>query len=205
MPDPGRIPGVFFSPNSLFSSDNRKNPSGARPVLRKIHPPEAMRIVPLSDLFAEQLADLQHAETRVLQRLEDAMETCPPTDLRNVLLRCISETERYQRRLATIARDYPVVPRGHDRRPRRGEAVRVGGSHQNRLTAFAGGVPRISFQRSNRSEIPGYFFARHYARRLGDARAAELLTRTIEEKHGTKHILKMVARGRIDLEDVVAA
>jgi ferritin-like metal-binding protein YciE len=162
-----------------------------------------MRIIPLSELFAQQLAELHMAETRLLRRLEQAMESFPPIELRNILLRCISETERYQRRLEVIASDYPLTDRGDHRPARIGDARRA--SPSRRPAGADGNGPRLSLQRGGRSEIPAYFFARHYARRLGDTRAAELLTQSIEEKHGTKRILQMVACGRLHLDDLVAA
>ena len=153
----------------------------------------------LQDLFVHELKDLYSAEQQILQALPKMAGATEHERLRQAFEDHARVTRDQVRRLDMIADDLGIDLKGHKCKGIEGiikEGEDLIGSRTEPDVMDAGLIGAA--QRVEHYEIAGYGTARTFARRLGHARAAELLQQTLDEEGNTDQQLTQIAEDLVN-------
>ncbi|MET4105441.1 ferritin-like domain-containing protein [Hymenobacter sp. UYP22] len=140
----------------------------------------------LDDLFEMQLKDLYSAETQLVKALPLMAEKAKDGRLRAGFTKHLHETEKQVQRLERIGQALDLKLDGHTCKAMAGLIAEGQETMSERATDEVMDAALIAAaQRIEHYEISGYGTAAHYAKRLGQAEAAELLRQTLEEEQNT--------------------
>jgi ferritin-like metal-binding protein YciE len=153
----------------------------------------------LDDLFEMQLKDLYSAETQLLKALPLMAEKAKDGRLRAGFTKHLHETEKQVQRLETIGKALDLDLDGHTCKAMAGLIAEGQETMSERATDEVMDAALIAAaQRIEHYEISGYGTAAHYAQRLGNAQAAELLRLTLEEEQLTDTKLNDLAKNYLN-------
>ncbi len=155
-----------------------------------------MPFAALTDVFADQIADLYSAETQLLAALPRMAAAADDAQLHDALAAHLEETRHHVERLRHIVGEcrFPGVTRdceGMTGLLLEGEAVvRVPGAGQAKDVALIAAARRVEHY-----EIAGYSSARTIADELGFGDARDLLDETLSEETRADSVLSGIATG----------
>jgi ferritin-like metal-binding protein YciE len=153
----------------------------------------------LAELFEHELRDLYDAEHRLTEALPQMAEKASSAELKSAFERHLQETERHIERLQSVFEQMGVEP---DREKcdamagliKEGSNVLSADGDASVLDAAL----IAAAQRVEHYEIAAYGTAKAFARRLGNAYAAELLEQTLDEEKATDEKLTQIAESSVN-------
>ncbi len=162
-----------------------------------------MKLENLQKLFVHELKDLYSAENQLTEALPTMINAATDKDLRSAFTDHLAETKEHVARLETIFKSLDYAPGGH-------RCKGMAGLIEETKSALTD-VPEADdevrdalliagAQRVEHYEMAGYGIARAYAEQLGNRKAADLLTRSIEEEGRADRTLSHLAERRINFE-----
>jgi ferritin-like metal-binding protein YciE len=153
----------------------------------------------LDDLFELQLKDLYSAESQLVKALPMMAERAKDGRLRAGFTKHFKETEAQVQRLEKIGELLDIDLSGHTCKAMAGLIAEGQETMSERATDEVMDAALIAAaQRIEHYEISGYGTAAHYAERLGQAQAADLLRQTLEEEQLTDTKLNDLAKNYIN-------
>ncbi|MCB2410821.1 ferritin-like domain-containing protein [Hymenobacter lucidus] len=153
----------------------------------------------LDDLFEMQLKDLYSAENQLIKALPMMAEKAKDGRLRAGFTKHLHETEAQLKRLEKIGQALDLDLDGHTCKAMAGLIAEGQETMSERATDEVMDAALIAAaQRIEHYEISGYGTAAHYAERLGNSQAAELLRQTLEEEQLTDTKLNELAKNYIN-------
>jgi ferritin-like metal-binding protein YciE len=159
----------------------------------------ADKLETLDDLFEMQLKDLYSAENQLVTALPLMAQNAKDGRLRAGFTKHLRETEKQVQRLEQIGQDLGIELDGHTCKAMAGlvaegqELLSEDATDEVMDAALIAAAQRIEHY-----EIAGYGTAAHYAERLGNAQAADLLRQTLEEEQFTDTKLNDLAKNYIN-------
>jgi len=159
----------------------------------------ADKLETLDDLFEMQLKDLYSAENQLVTALPLMAQNAKDGRLRAGLTKHLHETEKQVQRLERIGKDLGIELGGHTCQAMAGLVAEGQDLLSEDATDEVLDAALIAAaQRIEHYEIAGYGTAAHYAERLGNAQAADLLRQTLEEEQFTDTKLNDLAKNYIN-------
>ncbi len=159
----------------------------------------ADKLETLDDLFELQLKDLYSAETQLVRALPLMAEKAKDGRLRASFTKHLHETEKQIQRLERIGDDLGLNLDGHSCRAMAGLITEGQETMSEQATPEVMDAALIAAaQRIEHYEIAGYGTAAHYAERLDNPAAADLLRQTLEEEQRTDTKLNDLAKNYLN-------
>jgi ferritin-like metal-binding protein YciE len=153
----------------------------------------------LDDLFEMQLKDLYSAESQLVKALPLMAEKAKDGRLQAGFSKHLHETQNQLERLEKIGQSLGIDLDGHTCKAMAGLIAEGQETMSERATAEVMDAALIAAaQRIEHYEISGYGTAAHYADRLGNTQAAELLRQTLEEEQLTDTKLNDLAKNYLN-------
>ena len=153
----------------------------------------------LDDLFEMQLKDLYSAENQLVTALPLMAQNAKDGRLRAGLTKHLHETEKQVQRLERIGQDLGIKLDGHTCKAMAGLVAEGKETMSEDATDEVMDAALIAAaQRIEHYEIAGYGTAAHYAERLGNTQAADLLRQTLEEEQLTDTKLNDLAKNYVN-------
>jgi ferritin-like metal-binding protein YciE len=155
-----------------------------------------MQLNSLTDVLAEQIADLRSAEQQLIQALPKMAGAANDADLRDAFTTHLDETRHHAERLEQVIRQLNVTVPSKECEAMRGlikegeEVVTAGGDPTARDTALIAAAQRVEHY-----EIAAYGTARTLAKELDFGDAASLLEDTLDEEGKADSLLSKIATG----------
>jgi ferritin-like metal-binding protein YciE len=157
----------------------------------------------LDDLFEMQLKDLYSAENQLVDALPLMAEKAKDGRLRAGFTKHLHETEKQIQRLEKIGEALDIDLDGHTCQAMEGLIAEGQETMSENATAEVMDAALIAAaQRIEHYEISGYGTAAHFAERLGNTEAAELLRQTLEEEQRTDTKLNDLAKNYLNQKAV---
>lgn len=159
----------------------------------------ADKLETLDDLFEMQLKDLYSAENQLVTALPLMAQNAKDGRLRAGLTKHLHETEKQVQRLERIGQDLGIKLDGHTCKAMAGLVAEGKETMSEDATDEVMDAALIAAaQRIEHYEIAGYGTAAHYAERLGNTQAADLLRQTLEEEQLTDTKLNDIAKNYVN-------
>ncbi len=160
-----------------------------------------MKLQSLSDLFVDELSDLHSAEKQLLKALPKMAKAATADELRHAFEGHHEQTKGHVERLESIFEKLDESPGGKKCRAMEG-LIAEGEEflHEDALDAVRDAGLIAIAQRVEHYEIAAYGTAATYARHLGDAKAEELLRKTLAEEAETDKKLTKLAESSINFK-----
>ena len=159
----------------------------------------AEKLETLDDLFEMQLKDLYSAENQLVTALPLMAQNAKDGRLRAGLTKHLHETEKQVQRLERIGQDLGIKLDGHTCKAMAGLVAEGKETMSEDATDEVMDAALIAAaQRIEHYEIAGYGTAAHYAERLGNTQAADLLRQTLEEEQLTDTKLNDIAKNYVN-------
>lgn len=159
----------------------------------------AEKLETLDDLFEMQLKDLYSAENQLVTALPLMAQNAKDGRLRAGLTKHLHETEKQVQRLERIGQDLGIKLDGHTCKAMAGLVAEGKETMSEDATDEVMDAALIAAaQRIEHYEIAGYGTAAHYAERLGNTQAADLLRQTLEEEQLTDTKLNDLAKNYVN-------
>jgi ferritin-like metal-binding protein YciE len=153
----------------------------------------------LDDLFEMQLKDLYSAESQLVKALPLMAEKAKDGRLRAGFTKHLKETETQVQRLEKIGKLLDIDLGGHTCKAMAGLIAEGQETMSERATEEVMDAALIAAaQRIEHYEISGYGTAAHFAERLGQEKAADLLRQTLDEEQLTDTKLNDLAKNYIN-------
>jgi len=155
-----------------------------------------MQLNSLTDVLAEQIADLRSAEQQLTQALPKMAEAANDGGLRDAFTNHLDETRRHAERLEQVIPTLNVTVPAKECEAMRGlikegeEIIGAGGDPTARDTALIAAAQRVEHY-----EIAAYGTARTLAQELDLGQAAGLLEETLDEESKADSLLNKLATG----------
>lgn len=157
----------------------------------------------LDDLFEMQLKDLYSAENQLVEALPMMAERAKDGRLRAGFTKHLHETEKQIERLEKIGEALEIDLSGHTCKAMKGLIAEGQETMSENATDEVMDAALIAAaQRIEHYEISGYGTAAHFAERLGNTQAAELLRQTLDEEQLTDTKLNDLAKNYINQKAV---
>ena len=153
----------------------------------------------LDDLFEMQLKDLYSAENQLVEALPMMAERAKEGRLRAGFTKHLHETEKQIERLEKIGEALEIDLSGHTCKAMKGLIAEGQETMSENATDEVMDAALIAAaQRIEHYEISGYGTAAHFAERLGNTQAAELLRQTLDEEQLTDTKLNDLAKNYLN-------
>jgi ferritin-like metal-binding protein YciE len=153
----------------------------------------------LDDLFEMQLKDLYSAENQLVKALPLMAEKAKDARLQAGFNRHLHETEKQVERLEKIGKAMGIDLEGHTYKAMAGLIAEGQETMSERATEEVMDAALIAAaQRIEHYEISGYGTAAHFAERLGNTQAADLLRQTLDEEQLTDTKLNDLAKNYLN-------
>ena len=159
----------------------------------------------LEDLLLEQLKDLYHAETQLIEALPKMAAGAKNAELKKAFQSHLTETKTQKTRLEKVFREL-----GHEPEAVKCEAME-GLLAEGDEVLNATGDPRVkdaaliaAAQRVEHYEMAGYGCVRTFAQTLGHDSVADLLQQTLDEEAAADDKLTEVAEGLVNPKEAQA-
>jgi ferritin-like metal-binding protein YciE len=155
-----------------------------------------MQFNSLTDVLAEQIADLRSAEQQLIQALPKMADAANDPDLRDAFTTHLDETRHHAERLERVIPALNVTVPAKECEAMRGlvkegeEVISAGGDPTARDTALIAAAQRVEHY-----EIAAYGTARTLAQELDLGDAADLLEDTLDEERKADSLLNKLATG----------
>jgi ferritin-like metal-binding protein YciE len=155
-----------------------------------------MQLNSLTDVLAEQIADLRSAEQQLIQALPKMAGAANDADLRDAFTTHLDETRHHAERLEQVIGQLNVTVPSKECEAMRGlikegeEVISAGGDPTARDTALIAAAQRVEHY-----EIAAYGTARTLAKELDFGDAASLLEDTLDEEGKADSLLSKIATG----------
>jgi ferritin-like metal-binding protein YciE len=155
----------------------------------------------LQDLFVDQLRDLYNAENQLLKALPRMAKASSHEDLAAAFEEHTEQTREHVERLKKIFDKLGKKPSGKVCKAMKGlieegkEALEEDAEPEVLDAALIAAAQRVEHY-----EIAGYGTVRAYAELLGDAQAAKILQRTLDEEGQTDKKLTQLAESMINVD-----
>ncbi|MFL6049143.1 MAG: ferritin-like domain-containing protein, partial [Gaiellales bacterium] len=155
-----------------------------------------MQFNSLTDVLAEQIADLRSAEQQLIQALPKMAGAANDPDLRDAFTTHLDETRHHAERLERVIPALSVTVPAKECEAMRGlvkegeEVISAGGDPTARDTALIAAAQRVEHY-----EIAAYGTARTLAQELDLGDAADLLEDTLDEERKADSLLNKLATG----------
>jgi ferritin-like metal-binding protein YciE len=157
----------------------------------------------LEDLFEMQLKDLYSAENQLVEALPLMAEKAKDGRLRAGFTKHLRETEKQIERLEKIGETMDIDLDGHTCQAMEGLIAEGQETMSENATDEVMDAALIAAaQRIEHYEISGYGTAAHFAERLGNSQAAELLRQTLDEEQLTDTKLNDLAKNYLNQKAV---
>ena len=161
----------------------------------------------LHDMYVEHLKDVYSAETQITKALPKIIQTVTSSELKKALEKHLKETENQVSRIEQIFQSLDASPRGKKCVGMEGvleegkEAMaEVYASPDLMDSALIGGCQKVE-----NYEICAYTDLIHMAELLGDDKAVDLLTQTLQEEEAADQKLAELSENIITPEAIHAA
>jgi ferritin-like metal-binding protein YciE len=137
----------------------------------------------LRDLYVEQLKDLYDAEQQLIKALPGMARAASSEDLKAAFEEHLGKTRQHAQRIEIIFEQMGEKVEGKRCKAMEG-LVKEGGEviDEDMTAAIKDAALIAAAQRVEHHEIAGYGCVHAYATRLGEANAADLLAKTLEEE-----------------------
>src|SRR3954451_17639315 len=155
-----------------------------------------MQLNSLTDVLAEQIADLRSAEQQLTQALPKMAEAANDGGLRDAFMNHLDETRRHAERLEQVIPTLNVTVPAKECEAMRGlikegeEIIGAEGDPTARDTALIAAAQRVEHY-----EIAAYGTARTLAQELDLGAARDLLDQTLDEESNADKLLTQIATG----------
>lgn len=151
----------------------------------------------LKELLVENLQDLLHAETQLVQALPKMAEAAHHPKLKEALEKHLAQTEGHVERLNSAfefldAKAQPKACKGMQGLIEEGEETISEGEEKDDLGADLALI--AAAQKVEHYEISGYGTARCLARQIGEREVATLLSRTLGEEESSDYLLTELSK-----------
>jgi ferritin-like metal-binding protein YciE len=153
-----------------------------------------MKIESLQDLYLEQLQDLYNAEEQLIKALPKMAKAASSAKLKAAFEDHLEQTREHALRIESICEQMGKKADGKKCKAMEG-LVKEGGEviEENMEDGIKDAAIIAAAQRVEHYEIAGYGCVRAYAKKLGDAAAADLLGQTLDEEKQADKTLNDIA------------
>ena len=155
----------------------------------------------LKELYVDELKDIYSAETQLVKALPKMAKAAVSAELRNGFAQHLEQTRDHVSRLEQIFADLDETPTGKHCKGMEGLIQEGGEAAEEDYERDAKDAALIgAAQRVEHYEIAAYGTARAMAEKLGEAKAANILSQTLQEEKETDVKLSKLA-DKIAIED----
>src|SRR5271163_4752988 len=153
-----------------------------------------MKANSLHDLYLEQLKDLYDAEHQLIKALPKMAKASSSAELREAFEEHLEKTKEHARRIETIFESMGENAKGQKCKAMEG-LVKEGSEviEEDMEDGVKDAALIAAAQRVEHYEMAGYGCVRAYAKKLGDAAAADLLGQTLDEEKEADKTLNDIA------------
>lgn len=165
-----------------------------------------MKITTLDELLHDELKDIYHAETQLIEALPKMARAAESADLRAAFEKHLEQTRVHIQRVEEICSDLKIRPQGKVCVGMQGvlkegeEVLQSDMDTEPKQAALIGAAQRVEHY-----EIAAYGTARAHARQLGYLKALELLSKTLEEEKETDKKLTQLAENRVNVKAAMSS
>ncbi|HEX2998451.1 MAG TPA: ferritin-like domain-containing protein [Anaerolineales bacterium] len=165
-----------------------------------------MKITTLDELLHDELKDIYHAETQLIEALPKMARAAESGDLRAAFEKHLEQTRVHIQRIEEICNDLKIRPQGKVCVGMQGvlkegdEVLQSDMDTEPKQAALIGAAQRVEHY-----EIAAYGTARAHARQLGYLKALELLSKTLEEEKETDKKLTQLAENRVNVKAAMSS
>lgn len=174
-------------------------PAGNKPVSGRVEPDPVHTA--LYELFTGALEDIYWAEQQLTKSLPKLRDAATTEELKEAIEEHLGQTEKQVTRLEKV---FELI--GKEPEAKKCEAIAglkkeaeeaIESTEEGTLTRDAALI--MAAQKTEHYEIASYGTLVHFARTLGEMKAAELLEETLEEEKGADVLLTQIATNHINV------